>query len=90
MPNRVVPARWRAVFQAAQGEGFRRREIAQAMLVMDRQRGARFTSDVARAIPGVEDLPPATGRLVVGTRAAEHQRERAERVDVDRRGRRGS
>ena len=86
MPDGVLPALVRAVFQAAQGEVLRRREIAHAMLMMDRERGARFTSDVARARPDVEDLPPAAGRLVVRTRAAEHQRERTERFDVNRRG----
>ena len=53
----------RAVLQAAQGERLRRREIAHAMLMMDRERGARFTSDVPRTRPQVEDLPPAAGRL---------------------------
>ena len=62
MPNGVVPALVRTVVQAAQREGFRRREIAHAMLMMDRERGARFTSDVART--------PRTSRIWRQQRAA--------------------
>ena len=86
MADGVLPPPVRAVFQAAQGEGFCRREIAHAMLVVNRQRGARFAGDAARTLAGVEDLPPATRRTVVRTRAAEDQRERAQGFHTDGRG----
>ena len=65
MPDGVLPARVRAVFQTAQREVLRRREIAHAMLVMDRERGGRFARDRRGHAADLEDLPPAGGRLVV-------------------------
>ena len=63
MPDRLDPGGTALLFKTSQGERSRAREIAHAMLVMNRERVARFARDVARAAANVEDPVASIRRL---------------------------
>src|SRR5712692_8068220 len=86
MAHGLVRERLGPVFQTPQGERFRRREVANAMLVVNGERLAGLTSHVTRTALNIEELSPVAGRIVVGARTAPRQGERTERVHVYRRG----
>src|SRR5438094_4396125 len=71
-------------FQTPQRKRFRRRQIADAMLVMNRERLGRLARGGGRTFGHVEHLPPASRRVVVLARAPKHDRESAQRLE-DRR-----
>ena len=69
MPHGLTPGWMPPVVQTAEGERFRRLEIPDSMLVMNRQRFARFVDDVRRTAWDIEELAPEAGRLVVAAGA---------------------
>jgi len=71
------------VFQASQTlqrKRLRRGEIADAMLVMDRERLVGFARCARGARGDLEQTPRAVSRFVVLTRAAQQGREHPQRV----------
>ena len=69
MPHGLASSGGQRALEAPQGEGLRRLEIADAMLMMDGQRLFRFAGDVRRTTGDSEQLAPARCGFVVSFRA---------------------
>jgi len=84
MASGLGPGRVHPVLQTLQREAFRLSEIADAMLVMNRERFARFARDGRRTAAQAEHLLPILGGGGVPPPAARQTRERAQGITRDR------
>ena len=71
-------------FEIAQRKNFRRGEIADTVLVVDRERLNRLAPDRRRTAAGLGETAPSGGCFVEAAATAKRLRQRARRLDANR------